>query len=481
MVMLGAAVFTVSVEAGSPPTRQTPYVVPKDRQGVVEVGQCELPPCVGGRPCTPNARDYGYYEGTWRQWPTQQRYDQKFPQAIGATPQKPQSRKSSALQPVNQEISDPVPVPADTDSIAVPEDSDPTPDMGNFEAPTITVPESAIVPQVVPQAQPMPQVQPAPVQPARPVDPLLDYSSNTVPGISTAPSVPAPPSLESVPAAPPALDVPAAPAEAPALEAPTAPAPIMEDDSDAELTAPAPGDDSPIIESEPVNQSSTDDALSVPMTRQEPQGEHSIIVSQNGAELAPLPQPEDPYVPLEDVAETQIQAVNPYDQAAMQVSHEEPAQDSTAANPFQTAVIPSDVASAETASQPTVQDVLQESSASPFDAPANSTEDQTGLEGFCPVTLIEKEEWVEGNAQWSVIHHGITYHLSSAAQVQKFLANPDAYTPVLDGCDPVLFAETGEKKAGTADNCVVYEGKLFMFVSEANLNRFTSNSSTYMK
>ena len=94
LVVLGASLLAATANAGMPPSRQTPVIVPSDKRGVVEVGPCQLPPCVGGVTCTPNARDYGYYESTWRQWPTQQRYDQKFPEALNSHPL---GRKQSAL------------------------------------------------------------------------------------------------------------------------------------------------------------------------------------------------------------------------------------------------------------------------------------------------------------------------------------------------------------------------------------------------
>ncbi|MDO4629734.1 MAG: hypothetical protein Q4C70_11180, partial [Planctomycetia bacterium] len=206
MVMLGAAAFAVTVEAGTP-SRQTPYLVPKSKQGVVEVGPCQMPPCVGGRAVTPNARDYGYYEGTWRQWPTQQRYDQKFPQAMNATPMQKKQGNMSAM-PNNSVISGApstaiTPPMLDVNTITVPDDPEPTPLMGTVPNSTISVPSDVVVPQATPQAIPgtIPETAPAPVitpevapqpiseVPPRKVDPLLDYSSNTVPGISTAPSI----------------------------------------------------------------------------------------------------------------------------------------------------------------------------------------------------------------------------------------------------------------------------------------------------
>lgn len=458
LVVLGVSLLAASANAGMPPSRQTPVIVPSDKRGVVEVGPCQLPPCVGGVTCTPNARDYGYYESTWRQWPTQQRYDQKFPEALNTypinkrksavstteavpvpSPTKQNNEMLTGLQDTHSSSVNVLGTPQgqqkiDVDSIMVHEDSEPVPAMGNFEGPS-PVPSTTIVPQ-----------------PAQKVDPLLDYSANTVPGISTAPTtVPA-----TIPA--PALS------DAADTGADLAPEPASEVvPEDTELTPPAPKEDSPLIE--PSDDEKSDDTLSIPVSK-ENSGEHSIIVSQRDQAFNPYDQASDPY------------------QAAIQVSHEErigqevkvPQEEKTieTLNPFQTAVIPSEVENV-----PTAQNVPE--SVPTAEAPEMKPETKmVGLEGFCPVTLLETEEWVEGKEEWTVMNHGITYHLANAGQVQKFLADPDAYTPVMDGADAVLFAETGVKAPGNADNCVVFEGKLFMFANEENLNKFFANSAAYL-
>ncbi len=444
LATLGAAVFAVTVEAGAP-SPQTPYLVPKSKQGVVEVGPCQMPPCVGGRAVTPNARDYGYYEGTWRQWPTQQRYDQKFPQALNTSPIRKQGNANAT--PANSVISpDPstsaitAPIPA-VNTIIMPDDPEPTPLMENITDSTLSVPSDVVTPQATPKMAP-PLVEPVPRQ----VDPI--------------------------------------------------------EEDDAFLTPPAPSLDSPLMDSEePISSArEIDDSLPIPVSKQAPNGERSIIVSQNEnsmntqRSLPSLSSPNDPYIALiEDKGTPETRNIpieNSYDMVAVQVSHVENATGSKI-NPFNTAVVPNGVpvssenVTAEHAQ--TVADVIIKTpeiigSTEDYALNAeNNSESRVGLDGFCPVTLQETESWTEGVAKWSVIHHGITYHLASSEQVQKFLANPEKYTPAMDGADPVLFAETGVRKIGTVDNCVVFEGQLFMFVNERNLNKFFENTSAYMK
>ncbi|MBR0192281.1 MAG: hypothetical protein IJQ31_09475 [Thermoguttaceae bacterium] len=495
LVVLGVSLLASSANAGMPPSRQTPVIVPSDKRGVVEVGPCQLPPCVGGVTCTPNARDYGYYESTWRQWPTQQRYDQKFPEALNSYPI---NQKKSAIS-TTEAVSAPNPASnmleslkkkqGDSNSITIPDDPEPTPAMGNFEG-LSPVPSTTII-----------------TEPAQKVDPLLDYSKNSVPGISTAPAIsntpdnssnlmpfptsePTPaaaPALESapapVPAEAPALEEAPAPAAAPALEEAPAPAaaPALEEapaaapaldaapvSDDTELTPPTPKEDSPLIEPS----EKADDSLSLPLSKGSQNEEHSIIVSKRDRGINPYDQATDPYLAAIQVShEEKIPASH---EEKVQVSKEEKSVETL--NPFQTAVIPSEVVNAA----PAVQNV-QETVPAPATPEMTLESKKVGLEGFCPVTLLETEEWVEGKEEWTVMNHGVTYHLANAGQVQKFLADPDAYTPVMDGADPVLFTETGMKTPGNADHCVVFEGKLFMFANEENLNKFFTNSALYLK
>src|SRR6185369_11033071 len=79
-----------------------------------------------------------------------------------------------------------------------------------------------------------------------------------------------------------------------------------------------------------------------------------------------------------------------------------------------------------------------------------------GLDGFCPVTLVEtmarnpgdRGAWKKGDRQFGAVHKGRTYLFTSVEQQQKFLQNPDNYAPVLSGCDPVLYAERGQMVDG---------------------------------
>jgi YHS domain-containing protein len=93
--------------------------------------------------------------------------------------------------------------------------------------------------------------------------------------------------------------------------------------------------------------------------------------------------------------------------------------------------------------------------------------------------LIENEAWVKGRQQWAVLHRGHIYTMSGPGQQQRFLANPDRYTPVFSGLDPVLLLDETREVPGKTDFCVVYDGRLYAFSSAAALAKFRQNAKLY--
>lgn len=95
-----------------------------------------------------------------------------------------------------------------------------------------------------------------------------------------------------------------------------------------------------------------------------------------------------------------------------------------------------------------------------------------GMDGFCPVTLLQANKWVQGNPKFGVIHRGRTYLFKGQQEKQRFLDDPDEYSPVLAGIDPVALTEGGQILEGNRAHGVVYRRRVFLFSSEDNLNRF---------
>ena len=102
-----------------------------------------------------------------------------------------------------------------------------------------------------------------------------------------------------------------------------------------------------------------------------------------------------------------------------------------------------------------------------------------GLEGYCPVTLIDRGQWVEGRPQWGARHRGRTYLFAGADQQQAFLAGPDRYAPTLSGDDPVVAFDTGKQTPGLRRYGVTYQQRIYLFSSPETRNAFAANPQRY--
>ena len=108
------------------------------------------------------------------------------------------------------------------------------------------------------------------------------------------------------------------------------------------------------------------------------------------------------------------------------------------------------------------------------------------VDGYCCVTLIDahlhksgKAPWQLGNPQWGAIHNGRTYLFVGPDEQKKFLANPNAYAPAMDGNDPVAALDQSQTIAGNRRYGLTYQNRIYLFSSEDNLQRFVRNQSRY--
>ena len=111
-------------------------------------------------------------------------------------------------------------------------------------------------------------------------------------------------------------------------------------------------------------------------------------------------------------------------------------------------------------------------------APAKS-EPVVGLDGYCPVTLVEQEKWVKGDTKWGANHRGRLYFFISPEAQQRFLENFDKYAPALSGYDAVHYTEHGTLVDGKRAHGVFYRGQIFLFADEAALEQFWTAPERY--
>ena len=107
------------------------------------------------------------------------------------------------------------------------------------------------------------------------------------------------------------------------------------------------------------------------------------------------------------------------------------------------------------------------------------------LDGHCPVHLVQTSKWVRGDVRWGAIHRGRTYLFTTQQCQQAFLTNPDFYSPVLSGNDPVAAVDEGRLVPGRREYGVtflkpeIFEGQIYLFSSEATRKIFEENHDRY--
>ncbi|GAB6187403.1 thioredoxin domain-containing protein [Thermopirellula anaerolimosa] len=103
------------------------------------------------------------------------------------------------------------------------------------------------------------------------------------------------------------------------------------------------------------------------------------------------------------------------------------------------------------------------------------------MEGYCPVSLMEKERWVLGNRRWGARHEGRTYLFAGPEEQQKFLADPERYAPVFGGRDVVKIVETGQLTDGRRDYGGWFAGRVYLFDSEDSYRKFSADPERYVR
>ena len=115
--------------------------------------------------------------------------------------------------------------------------------------------------------------------------------------------------------------------------------------------------------------------------------------------------------------------------------------------------------------------------------------DTIGMDGYCPVSLIESignpqlNGWVEGNPTFAVRHRGRVYYCVSESARQTLLSDPDRYTPCLSGYDIVHLCKEGGLQDGKCEfGCIqVGTNRVFLFDTKANFDEFTQNNVYYSR
>ena len=130
------------------------------------------------------------------------------------------------------------------------------------------------------------------------------------------------------------------------------------------------------------------------------------------------------------------------------------------------------------AGQPAIRPAVRPPAAQAATGPAPP---QFGLDGFCPVSLIENKAWKFGDRRWGATHLGVTYLFTSLANQQKFLQMPDRYSPVGLGNDIVVLISSGKTIPGQRKHGVTFAGRIYLFSNQSSLDAFTKQPRVYIE
>ena len=116
---------------------------------------------------------------------------------------------------------------------------------------------------------------------------------------------------------------------------------------------------------------------------------------------------------------------------------------------------------------------------------AKPTKTSLGLDGYCCVSLTNingtTAAWVKGKPHIGIKHRDRIYLFSNQQNLQLFLSNPDKYSPVLTGFDPVLFTDHRRLIDGQRKYGVAYKKRLYLFQNEYTLRAFWNSPDRYAK
>jgi protein disulfide-isomerase len=101
------------------------------------------------------------------------------------------------------------------------------------------------------------------------------------------------------------------------------------------------------------------------------------------------------------------------------------------------------------------------------------------FDGYCPVTLKTLNRWTPGNVQFGMVHRGRTYLFAGAEQRDQFLANPDSYSPVFSGLDPVLLIDNQQAVDGSRAFGFRYGDAFYLFSSKETMEKFRKEPHMY--
>lgn len=110
---------------------------------------------------------------------------------------------------------------------------------------------------------------------------------------------------------------------------------------------------------------------------------------------------------------------------------------------------------------------------------ADAYSQKVGMEGYCPVTILDNGKWVKGDPAIKSTYDNRTYHFANAEAKKKFDKFPPKYVPALGGDCIICLVNVGKRIPGSVFYSVKHKGRLYLFPQEQTKRAFKENPEKY--
>ena len=110
---------------------------------------------------------------------------------------------------------------------------------------------------------------------------------------------------------------------------------------------------------------------------------------------------------------------------------------------------------------------------------AQESEPKVGLDGYCPVCVVEMKQWMKGSPDHQVVYDGRTYCFPGPKQKKMFLSNPLKYAPALGGDCIVCYAKMGKRMPGSVRHATLRRGRVYLFPGAEQKAEFKNSPQKY--
>ena len=101
------------------------------------------------------------------------------------------------------------------------------------------------------------------------------------------------------------------------------------------------------------------------------------------------------------------------------------------------------------------------------------------IDGYCPVSMRDRQQWIRGSEAYQVQYGGRTYLFAGSEEKKHFLALPEYYLPAFGGDCVVSRADRGRIVAGSPRHALMYSGQLYLFAGDAQKEAFINAPDAY--